>query len=307
MPRRNHRTLAIAAAAGYLVAAGTPTLAQPEPTPPAPPAPLAGPDADDNTPPYSFRTFSEAPRFGAGNMQQRMARAQALSAAAFRDAVAQLREQSNADLDLSEEQRDTINLLLTDFVEQQRAYREEHRDEIRELMATLRPESGEAPQRRGPQPNRDAGLSPEQQDARERLREIRQNAPSAEGLQERVWIVLTDDQRAFVEAEIERRMEQRRDRAQRGPRGPRGQQDRERTRQREQQRGDRAPQPTNAERFAERLDALESRLERLTPEQQQRVMAMIDRLIERIDTQLEAQAERAAPPDMRERRFFPRR
>ena len=306
MNRRNHRTLAIAVAAGCL-AAGTPALAQPEPAPPAPPAPLAGPDADDNAPPYSYRTFGEDPRFGAGNMQRRMARAQALSAAAFRDAVAQLRQQDNDDLDLSEEQRDTINLLLTDFTDQQRAYRQEHSEEIRELMGILRPDRRQPGQRPGPQRNRDAELSPEQQDARERLQEIRQNAPSAEGLQERVWIVLTDEQRAFVEAEIERRMEQRRDRAQRGPRGQRAEPDRERRQQGQHRRGDRAPQSIDAERLAERIDALESRIEQLTPEQQQRVMAMIDRLIERIDTQLEAQEQRASPPDMRERRFFPRR
>lgn len=296
---RPRRRVALGALAGVLVlAAGTATAAaQPAPGErPAPRGPLAGPQVDDVRPPGGPRTFGEG-----GMMRRAMGAQNGTPIHIFYQALVTLNDGGD-DIRPTEEQRDTINALLRDFEEQRTKHREANAEEIRELMQVVRPNRGERGQRGQRGERRGRGqqmeLTDEQQAARDRIREIQQGAPSQVDLQERVWIVLSEAQQDHVSAEIALSMDA--DRGRRG--GMRGEGERER--ERERRRGGAERDVPNAELLAERVAALHERIEKLTPEQQERVMQMIDRLIERIDTQLESQEQRAAPPDMDERRFF---
>lgn len=144
---------------------------------------------------------------------------------------------------LSAEQRETVQALRDAFEEERRAYMQEHADELRELRrrgnvgepesdrprgpAARRGPEGERPRgegrpRRGPAPERDGmerdgrprdGMetdrpdrepTPEQNAARQRLREVMSGAPGAERLYADVWQVLTEAQQEHVEAQVSR-------------------------------------------------------------------------------------------------------
>jgi hypothetical protein len=190
---------AVSVCAALLTAAGA-TLALAD----APKGPLSGPTVEAPEAPGETRTFGES------QMRDRMMQQVRVRPQTFTRVLRQLSEQEDANLALSQEQKDEINAALTAFRDASEAYRAEHRDEIRELSRTVRagaPEGrgrgrGQGPEgRRGPQREAEGGepVSPEKAEAaRERLLEIRQNGPDFEQTKALVWTVLTEPQQAYV-------------------------------------------------------------------------------------------------------------
>ncbi len=261
---RRARLLALAAGSALaLAAAGATAIADEEPKPATdePAEVLRGPEVEDRDVPGSDSTFGDP------EMKPMRDKERPLPHRAFMAALRGLGgEDAPPELRATEAQRDEVREIEREFLDARRAYMQKHRDEIRELMAQLRPEGAGPPARRGAAPDdpergepmeetrpregrrgrparadaprgpREGGrprinpedLTEEQRVAFDRLREIRGAGPQASAYHARIWEVLTPEQRAFVEGRIEEIRERGAEQWQRGRAGDRPARDRSR-------------------------------------------------------------------------------
>lgn len=97
------------------------------------------------------------------------------------------------DFNLTEDQRQTIDAIIAEFEQAQRAYVEEHGAELREIVAQLRQNRrGEA---QGPI------------ELRQRIKELREEAPKFDEYQKRIWEELDGEQRARLTVQLEQLQE----------------------------------------------------------------------------------------------------
>lgn len=135
-------------------------------------------------------------------------------------------EQAPEEVRASPEQADEIKSILDDFREDQKAFRDEHADEIKTLREKAGLPAGEA--RRGPGGPDGAGgpppegegdaprgkgkqarkqqraeATPEQQEARQQLKALMEKGPKFETYQAEIWEVLSAEQQTYVKAKVE--------------------------------------------------------------------------------------------------------
>jgi hypothetical protein len=125
--------LALSAATGGALAApseAVPTSASAEAT-----GPLGGPEVDDNDAPGEDGRFVEGER-----MERRGGMSRGVPARMFGRAIRSLAQADDAELTLTDEQRDEIRSLMQAHREAMRAFREEHAEELQQLRSMLRPE-----------------------------------------------------------------------------------------------------------------------------------------------------------------------
>ncbi|MEO1008895.1 MAG: hypothetical protein AAFX79_10020 [Planctomycetota bacterium] len=322
MPHAASRLIALFAVAGLATAAAGQAEPHAEPEAeaqagaPAPPL-LSGPEVRDERLPGAESSFSEAP----GAMSRYADRT--VPPRAFRRALGELSApDAPENIRLSGAQRDRIGGLVRAYEREVAEFRRTHADELRALRsagrrgergadggdrprpprsraersrpADAQPGEMEAPreaQRPGDRaPARTAAGNPSAPEGlRERARELRAMMPSPVDTQNKIWAELNDDQRAHLEAVLERFSAQRDQQAE--------QRDRERYRK---QIGDRfaempdapAGDATELRRWfeaqpedvrqrvrqrleaipAERREQLVQRLQQMSPEQRQRLL-----------------------------------
>lgn len=289
--------------------------------------PLGGPAVDDVNLPGRGRTFGEGmdmDRKPAGRLDARL----------VQRALESMRADAPRGLAIGEEQADEIKDIMDDYRAEMRAFRAEHAEELQRLRAAAGvnaqergpggaggppppppggeragpPAGGErrgegmppegAPPRKGPRGDRGPRPepTPEQQTARQQLRELMSKGPKAEALHARIWDVLRPEQRDLLNNRIE---EMRREENARGnnamgmgmepgrpgrdeDRGPGG-------------RDGARPDDDRGERVMERL---QRRLDRLPPEER-------DRALQRIERWLDGEGDRERGGGERPRRERP--
>ena len=189
---------------------------------------LAGPTVTDTPVPGVSDAFIEGP--ATSNTGQRRADP-ALTMRAFARSVQRLDAPGvEPELRLTDDQRAVIEVMLREHKQALADWRAEHKDELRQLRAKLRP--GDKPRgkraasvpARGDQSPREGrpldrrlrqGEAAERTDGRidrarldeqtrAQLQSLMATRPGAEERQARIWETLTSEQRRFVEQEIER-------------------------------------------------------------------------------------------------------
>lgn len=165
--------------------------------------PMAGPGIKDNAPPG--RAFGEPGSSGADRMFAPRPPAHPLFMRAVRELGSPVAPEA---VRLTPEQRDSIMEIEEGLREQQRAFREQHADEIRAIRekAGLPPDAdrggGERGARGGRRPEMDRRGErrddPEFKESREKLRELMDKAPKPDDAQARQWALLNPAQQAHV-------------------------------------------------------------------------------------------------------------
>lgn len=197
-------------AAAFIIAAAGAPVAFAEPSEkPASDAPLKGPQVKDRNVPGGKS------KFGEGEKQRREGRPEPiLFMAAIRGLGA---EETPENVRASSDQVEKARAIFDEFREAERSYRDEHAEEFR----TLREQAGMGEMRRGRggddagqpgerrRPSREdrkeakADLTPEQQAAREKLRELNEKGPKFDDYQTKVWALLSAEQQTFVKGRME--------------------------------------------------------------------------------------------------------
>jgi hypothetical protein len=249
---------------------------------------LRGPTVND-------RAMPRSERFGESMMEGR----QNAGAANYRLYVAVIKDlasHENPRLKLSDEQLATLTRIENAHQSEMRAYMQEARQQneaLRERVQRAREQAGD---------DREAGERIMER-ARARAEEIRAGAPKTDVPQARMWEVLTQPQRRFVTAELERRTDEQIAQRQQMQRERRGQ-DAERPAQRPNAGPDARPGRPGAERAMppqaqeasnRRWVQLYERIQKLTPQQQERLFAMMSSTLDRIEAS-EAEAQQPARP-----------
>lgn len=198
-------------------------------------APLGGPAVKDRAVPGTSNSFSES------MTPDQSKRTPRIAPRVFFEAVRSLTDESTpVDLQPSEEQRETVRSLITEFQDSARDFREENAEAIKELQAKAGLPGG--PEGRGPRQGQGKGRNqpgsenappppppgegrqrrggpnatpptPEQQAAREELRALMAKGPKPDDTYTRIWEVLTEPQREFVQARLESHQQERMTRA----------------------------------------------------------------------------------------------
>lgn len=298
------RSLVRVLSAAILVAtAGAPSLARQ----PAENHPLSGPKVNDNSAP------GVNPTLDGGERDRRNRGGERNRPMLFMGAVMSLaRPDTPEALRLTDEQREQARAIGEEYAQALRAFRDEHRDEMDELRdGRERRGRGE---RQG-RPQRPEDLTPEQQEKASKLRALMEQAPKPEPYQTRMWALLSPEQQALASERLEemksrgadpmrergRDGDRRRRGAQRGDAPPPPPGDRSDAPRRGPQADGRfapraerfgAPPPPPDDRRPATIEDLRARLERLPPEQRERV---IRRLMQALD-RLEERAPRDLPP-----------
>ncbi len=300
---RSHTVVRVLSASAAIVLLAGSTLAQERPRP-NPSDALRGPAVTD-------RAMPRSERFGDSMMENRQ-RGEFANFRMLMASVKALGEQDNARLKLTEEQAQALTRIQNAYQGELR----EHMETTREQTQNLRKRVQEAVKGAGEDPQARERIMDR---ARAHAQEIRQNAPKTDRYEALVWEQLTPPQRRFVTAEMERmsdqamqqRMEQRRQRAGEGARpgaervrpadGPEG-----RPADRPQRPGaaerparpvgpdalnNRAQSDRPADRQTDRPEAqqrrwaqLFQRIQRLSPQQQERLFNMINQTVERAES-----------------------
>jgi len=138
-------------------------------------------------------------------------------------------EQAPEEVRASPEQADEIKSILDDFRDDQKAFRDEHAEEIKTLREKAGlpageprrgpggpdgaagpgdppPEGeGDAPRGKGKQARKQqrAEATPEQQEARQQLKALMEKGPKFETYQTEIWEVLSAEQQSYVKAKVE--------------------------------------------------------------------------------------------------------
>lgn len=245
-------------------------------------APLAGPQIESDDAPGETRTFGET------EMRDRMLTTIRVRPQTFIAALRKLEEDQSEAVALSDKQEEEINGLLAAFRDESAAFRQEHRDELRELTRALRRATQQGRERgaRGQESVRSdqtraereaPELVTQREQAHARLAEIRESAPSFEPTKAMVWEVLTEPQQAFVQGELDRLVEERYGMAAAPGRT-----------------GDGRAERRGGMTVDEQFEQIRARVAAL-PEAQQR--AVLDRLWQALD-RIERNRQRAEPPSM---------
>lgn len=256
--RRRAGVLGAAVGAGVLVSLAGVAWAQETRANPRG-APLGGPRVDG----------VEVP--GAGRFSgERRAERDRVSPAEFQKAVLSvIGEEAPAGTRATPEQMAKITALKDDFERRMREFQRSHREEMAQLRATAGEGDGKA-RRGGDEPMMSDVPDAERQAARERLRVLREQMPQVAALQKDVWVLLSEAQRAGVQAELDRIASARIAERERG-RAERKLADRE------SERTGVIPPAQGGEAGAARRERLLKMWDRLTPEQQQRVLERLAR------------------------------
>ena len=257
---RSHRRSVLLAAAFVLLMPLALIASDDAPSPRADEADaLRGPSVENVDVPGSPSTFGEM-----SGRQARMMADRPVPHRVFREAVESLTsEEAAPELRLTREQQEALQGLEREAREARRAYLREHGPKLRELRSQL--ES----LRRGEQPE-------DVQALQQQISEIMRGAPQMQAVHAKAWGVLTEEQRAHVELEIEQQMQSLAEgRAREMGIGI------------ERAGGDITPD----------WATLQARYEKLPEAQQRLVRRHFARLLDRA----EQTAERAEPPSMRDR------
>ena len=231
--------------------------------------PLGGPEVEDLDVPGRGRGLSpdmDRTRGPAGRPQPRQ----------ILDVVRSLSdERTPEELRLSEDQSASVRAIAQEFQGEMKRFRSEHAEEL----ASLRREAGldgGGERRRGGRGGKDEGDAG-QQEARQRLRELMSEGPKIEDYQARIWEVLTPEQRELANERLE---DARREafEAEDGERGPEG-------RRRGGAMGEEGAGEPGGPRMpppppSDVMRRLDERLQKLSPEQRERVLKRIERLLE---------------------------
>lgn len=217
--------------AGALVLASGQAWARQEGQKPSDDAVLKGPEVRDNSLPGSRGKFSG----GTAGPKEKKKMDQGVPPQVLLRAVAVLKSDSVPEADrLTSDQESKIRSVQEDFRTKQKAFFEEHRDEIMKLRSELSPENqrkvderlraipgfgreGPAgrPERRSPKGKPEAKNGDEMQQGKEasgseqtaalaKLKELAEKAPDPKDAQTRAWAVLSDSQKVLVEKELQR-------------------------------------------------------------------------------------------------------
>ncbi|GAB4521466.1 MAG: hypothetical protein Tsb0013_24700 [Phycisphaerales bacterium] len=205
-----------------------------------------------------------------------------------------MREAPSEELAVSAEQREAIGAAMRGHEERVRVYREAHAEEIRELREAAGIGSEDELRRR----NRAEGAegatpSPEAQAATQRLREINRGTPTTDRLRGEIWAVLSDAQRAHVEAELERLREE----AEAGAGDAMMMGDGDAMAPARGRRGHDAGGAATGT-GDERLDAFVERVMALPEAQRERVLRRLTQMLERFEQAERESRRRAQPPSM---------
>lgn len=270
---------------------------------------LGGPAVQDRNVP------GVAGQFGEGMEGKKRGQAMRLPPQVFRDAMnAVMGDDAPADVRVSAEQREKFEGWFDEFQDSVRAYQREHRAEIQELRRKAGDQRGRRPggADRGA-PAQDPEMSADDKDAaaaRDQLRQIMEGAPKIEDIHTKVWAELNEKQKAAVDEKLavfrERQAQDReenyvRQKASKKANG--AEQAREMERDRAAEDGQRPPRRPAADGAApgrrpggpggpgaggpegqrgasnvspERRDRVMRLLNRLTPEQQDQVIARLE-------------------------------
>lgn len=314
--KRNSTVLrTVGAAAAVLLVAGS-VFAQDAPRRGAPNDALRGPSVND-------RAMPRGERFGESQMQGR----QNAGVNNFRLYVAVIKDLADHDnprLKLTDEQVATLTRIENAHQGEMRAYIQQSRQQneaLRERVQRAREQAGD---------DREA-VEQIMQRARARAEEIRAGAPKSDAAEARMWEVLTQPQRRFVTAEMERRsdeqfaqrQQQLRERQAQDTRPERGVRPNPENDLRPDARPgqrpgagpgggpDARPARPGAERGAQQMPEqsmrrwaqMFERIQRLTPQQQDRLFNMMNDTLNRIESSsAEQQPQRGAPQGEQPRR-----
>jgi hypothetical protein len=201
-----------------------------------------------------------------------------------------MREAPSEELVVSAEQREAIGAAMRGHEERVRAYREAHAEEIRELREAAG--IGSEDELRGRNQAEGAGATPEAQAATQRLREINRGTPSTDRLRGEIWAVLSEAQRAHVEAELERLREE----AEAGAGDAMMMGGGEAMAPARGRRGNETGGVTGT--GDERLDAFVERVMALPEAQRERVLQRLTQMLERFEQAERESRRRAQPPSM---------
>ncbi|MFU8827838.1 MAG: hypothetical protein ACNA8P_00200 [Phycisphaerales bacterium] len=266
---------------------------------------MRGPTVND-------RAMPRSERFGESMMEGR----QNAGVANYRLYVVVIKDLANHEnprLKLSDEQIATLTRIENAHQSEMRAYMQEARQQneaLRERVQRAREQAGD---------DREAGERIMER-ARARAEEIRAGAPKTDVPQARMWEVLTQPQRRFVTAELERRTDEQiaqRQQMQRERRGVDADRPAQRpnagpdarpgTQERPGMRPGAGPETRPGRPGAERPDPqlqnpsnrrwvqMFERIQKLTPQQQERLFNMMNSTLDRLEAS-EAEAQQPARP-----------
>ncbi len=302
------RLLTTSAAAAILLASAGTAFAQD--------GPRRGPNDTLRGPSVNDRAMPRDERFGESMMEGRRQAGGMANLRFMMASIGDLKDHDNQRLRLTEEQGAKIQEIQEAYQKAMREYMAESREQTQNLRERVRRASEEA----GNDPEAVAQI---RERARQRAQEIRENAPNSERAEAAIWKVLTQPQQRFVKAEIERRTdEMMRDRQmqrdqrnaegqrpgadapagrQRGegrsegrPMGPdamgpeaRGPQGRGPEARGPEARGPRGPQADSPRAQADpdmrRWQQLFTRIQKLSPQAQERLFNMINQTVQRAE------------------------
>lgn len=292
------RLLTTSAAAAILLASAGTAFAQD--------GPRRGPNDALRGPSVNDRAMPRDERFGESMMEGRRQAGGMANLRLMMASIGDLKDHDNQRLRLTEEQGAKIQEIQEAYQKAMREYMAESREQTQNLRERVRRASEEA----GNDPEAVAQI---RERARQRAQEIRENAPSSERAEAAIWKVLTQPQQRFVKAEIDRRTdemlrERQMQRDQRNADGPRPGADAPAGRQRgegrpegrsmgpdagpdamgPEARGPRGPQAeaprAQADPDMRRWQQLFARIQKLSPQAQERLFNMINQTVERAET-----------------------
>lgn len=216
----------VSAAAVLTMIAGA-SWAQTDQSAPQPTPPLSGPKVTEKKIPGVHESFGDAGKSPAGRKDAR-----SIPPEVIKRALGALdRDDTPAAARLTDDQRTRIDALVADFKASVESYKQAHKAEMEQARRVLGRDGAEpgrpkAKGESGPHPKPPAPPTPASGDqlakpgddpmqphdgdskevaaARATLADLRNNAPNSLDLQTRVWNVLTDQQHAIVQAEVEK-------------------------------------------------------------------------------------------------------
>ncbi|XOV76208.1 MAG: hypothetical protein ACFHWZ_04495 [Phycisphaerales bacterium] len=300
MARKNTRNSFgyLASAAAVMLLSGS-VLAQDGPRR-GPSDALRGPSVND-------RAMPRNERFGDSMMEGRRRDAGMLNYRVLVGTIGDLADHENQRLRLTAEQSEKLASIREGYEKQLREYMSEAREQtqnLRQRIQKAREQAGD---------DREA-VQEIMEKARARAEEIRANAPKSDKAEAKMWEVLSQPQQRFVKAQIEERTDEmmrdrqmERDRANRGTGAQRP--DRPGAEGGDPMRPG-ADRPTDrqtdrADPSMRRWAQLFQRIQRLTPEQQDRLFNMINSTLERVDASRGSDRPASGPDAERPRRPAP--
>lgn len=283
---------------------------------------LRGPSVTDNHVPGASDSFAGRPMAGAAESRPDD---RPISMREFIQSVRSLERQGVADeLRLNEGQSAVVEVMLREHRDAVAAWNAEHSEELRELRNSRRP-GDQARGRRGasdparaderPRPGqpldrridrtekaerldhraeRRGHRAPLDEATKEQLKALMQTRPSAEPQQAQIWEILTPEQQAFVENDVQRRradaLARHEMRQQQKQQKKSASSDRSEGKQADNRRGKRSskgkregrglPADMTVDEFKQKM--LE-RIENLPPEQQEQALERLNRALERFE------------------------